>query len=63
MNNRAKRRQLALLIRTGKFDFNCLQETKREVISENHIGLLWGNPLFDNVVKPSQELSGGILSS
>lgn len=55
--DRAKRCQLASLIRTGSFDFICLQETNREVIDKKHIGLLWGNKLFDYVTKPSQGLS------
>lgn len=59
----AKHRQLASLIRTGGFDFICLQETKREVTQEKQIGLLWGNQLFNSVAKPSRGLSGGILSS
>lgn len=58
-----KRRQLASLIRTGKFDFICLQETKRESLDNNQIGQLWGNYQFDWSFMPSRGLSGGILSS
>lgn len=55
--DKAKCHQLASLIRTGSFDFICLQETNREVIDKKHIDLFWGNQLFDYVIKPSQGLS------
>lgn len=48
--DKAKHRHLASLIRTGMFNFICLQETKREILKEKYIGLLWGNHLFDFVV-------------
>lgn len=61
--DRAKRRHLRSLISTGNFNFICLQETKREILEENQISQLWGNLLFEYVVKPANGQSGGLLSS
>lgn len=61
--DRAKRRQLASSIRTGMFNFICIQETKREVLDDINIRSLWGNQLFDYVYKSSNGLSDGIIST
>lgn len=56
--DKPKRRRLATLIRSGKFDLICLQETKKDVIDEIQLGLLWVNQVFDWSVKSAHGLPG-----
>lgn len=59
--DRGKRRQLVALINSRSFDFICVQETKREVMVEQEVGMLWGNRSFQWIHQPSRGSSGGIL--
>lgn len=61
--DRSKRRRLATNIHSGCFDFICIQETKREVVDEREVGVLWGAKPFKFIFHPSTGLSGGLLCS
>jgi exonuclease III len=62
LGGRVKRRRIRELVREHKVDFQAVQETKLESISEKLCHNLWGSIDCDWAFYPSNGASGGILS-
>jgi hypothetical protein len=61
LNDRDKRHQVRHMLKMGKDDAICLQETKMDLITRGIVRGLWSLPQVDWLYLGSDGASGGIL--